>query len=241
MLESSAKVLRWRGGQIVAHLVDATKDQVEYVCARIEKIFRDHSKGEATITTAYEPYDSSSDFLRAMHKAFRQVQTEKNERGKYGSSGEALLTSSYDRRCDLLPSQAAADREPTGDDEYRMMSYAALARWAAVEERSPFDTALKQKLSEAGIPDGYKLPYQPEDLWEQEGEGRYVGLVMADGNSFGQMLETIGSRLSMRNSPSNFTTDFSRRSSSCGKDKNAVFSKGKKSLASFDSHYPCRR
>jgi hypothetical protein len=56
---------------------------------------------------------------------------------------------------------------------------------------STFDQELKRKLSEAAIPDGYSLPYRIEDLWEQEGEGRYVGLIMADGNAFGQMLETI--------------------------------------------------
>jgi len=189
--KNNIKVLRWLGGQIVALLQDSTEVQPDQVCANIERIFRGLSKGEATITTAYEPCSGSADFQRAIHTAFGKVQTEKNGRQTFGPEGEALLTSSYDRRCDLLPSQAASDRKPLGEDEYRMMSYAAHVRWEAVRKPPVFDRYLKRQLAMAEIRGGYRLPYQTEDLWEREGEGRYVGLVMADGNAFGQMLEAI--------------------------------------------------
>jgi len=184
------EVLRWRGGQIVARTKDATETQVGHLCARIEKIFRDRSKGEATITTAYEPYSDNTDFKRAIRESFRRVQVEKNGKQTFGLDGEALLTSPYDRKCDLLPSQSASARKKIADDESRMMSNAASARWEAVEEGFAFDRDLRNKLTAAKVPDS-KLPYQTDDLWEKKGEGRYIGLIMADGNAFGQMLEAI--------------------------------------------------
>jgi hypothetical protein len=60
--QADVKLLRWRGGQIVALLKDDAQLQPGQVCAFIEKTFRDRSEGEATITTAYEPYRGSPDF-----------------------------------------------------------------------------------------------------------------------------------------------------------------------------------
>jgi hypothetical protein len=183
--------LRWLGGQIVVRLKDATDREAKQICANIERTFRRGSGGEATITTAYEMLSDNADFQRAVNTVLHKVQAEKNGRRTFGPDGEALLTSSYDRRCELLPMQVVASRKRTGDNEYRMMSSAAYARWAAVQKPFVFDWYLKRQLFKAGVCDRYKLPYQPEDLWEREGEGRYVGLVMADGNAFGQMLEAI--------------------------------------------------
>jgi len=185
-------IRRWRGGQIVAVLQDATEEQADNVCASMEKIFRDESAGEATITTAYEPYQD--DFKKSIKAAFIKVRTEKDGRRTFGSDGEAFLTSSYDRRCDLLPSQSATDRESVGEPgekKFRYLSDSALVRWNAVLSTMPFDGDLQPKLLWAGISPIGKLPYKPEDLWGKKAEGQYMAFVMADGNAFGQMLETI--------------------------------------------------
>ena len=185
-------VLRWRGGQIVAVLQDVTEEQADAVCAYIEKTFRKFSAGEATITTACQPYQG--DFKKAIKAAFVKVRKEKDGRQIFGSDGEAFLTSSYDRRCYLLPSQSATDRKSVGEpgeEEFRYLSDSALVRWNAVLSTMPFDGDLQEKLLWAGICPIGKLPYKPEDLWKKKAEGQYMAFVVADGNAFGQMLETI--------------------------------------------------
>ena len=138
-------ILRWRGGQIVAVLQDATKEQADAVCASIEQIFRDTSAGEATITTACEPYQDGFD--KAIKAAFVKVRVEKDGRQTLGPHGEAFLTSSYDRRCNLLPSQSATYRESLGEPgemEFRYLSRSALARWQAVKRFDPFKPAFRR-------------------------------------------------------------------------------------------------
>jgi hypothetical protein len=192
-------ILRWRGGQIVAVLRHASVQSAEQVCAQLERVFRESSAGEATLTTGYAEYDGQN-FKGAVADAFKIVRREKDGRHRLGPDGEALLTSPYDRRCDLLSVQSAQMRRlvsQAGEPiEYRFHSPAADKQWQAVRSKIPFDQDLQKELIKAGALDDkdakdYRFPYAPEDLWRWESDEQYVALVMADGNSFGQMLECI--------------------------------------------------
>lgn len=188
-------ILRWRGGQIVARLDKASDGRAQEICAEWERVFRDYSQGEATLTTGYTEYTGR--FKDDIARVFQTVRREKDGRQSVGTQGQALLTSPYDRRCDLLPTTPAHARRhisAVGEaDEFRYHSPAADARWEAVKEKIPFDEDLRKELANAGVGQGqdYRFPHSPEELWREETEGQYIALVMADGNGFGQMLEWI--------------------------------------------------
>ncbi|MBD3181015.1 hypothetical protein GF312_01915 [Candidatus Poribacteria bacterium] len=188
----SKDILRWRGGQIVALLKNGTEAQAEAICAYIEDTYRRLSAGEASITMKYEPYDNFSDSIA---NVFRKIQNEKDERQTFGSYGEGWLTSSYDHRCEFIPSLSSACHIPIGqkpDIARKYMSRAALKRWNIVTSGSeiPSDRDLKCKFSAEGIKTGI-IPYKPEDLWSNDSDERYMAFVMADGNGFGQLLQSI--------------------------------------------------
>jgi len=160
-------VLRWLGGQIVVICEDGTAE----VCAEIERRFKRGSEGEVNITTSCEPY-KDGDFKCAIERAFRKVKAEKAGRQNTQGHGEAFLTSSYDRRCSMLPSQSAFAIRRAGDDS-RYLSRTALARWRSVKN-IPSDSNLIYKLHEKGIATD-RLPYSPEDLWKRESDGQIYG------------------------------------------------------------------
>lgn len=178
---------RWHGGQVIATLDVTLPDEADEFCARLEESVRRESKGEASITTACVEYDGT-EFQKKLKQAFRCVHTEKDGRQTFGPANAALVTNPYYRRCSLLPTQPASSHTvvgEVGDQEGRYLSNAAAARWEAVKYIE-FDEELLKRL---GVSD-CKLPYQIDDLWEQE-EGGYMGFIAADGNSIGQMLEVI--------------------------------------------------
>jgi hypothetical protein len=199
------KILRWRGGQIVAKLevedADPTEaeDVCKGVCAQFEEIFRKFSAGEATLTTGYAPYDGIQ-FGKSISDALLMVQMQKDGRQLYDPAGEALITSPYDRRCDLLPVHFATERRlvssPGEPEEFRYHSPAADTRWYAVLKDMPFDKDLHDEFDKVDPPRGtgmqqFQFPYAPDDLFLEKDEGQYIALVMADGNGFGRLLDCI--------------------------------------------------
>lgn len=195
--KKGAKFLRWRGGQIVAVLDVDEKGEADEFCNRLEAVVRGKSGGTASITTVHVEY-SGTGFCDKLKEAFREIHSEKDSRQHFGIESSALLTGPYYHRCNLLPTQPAQCYykvvEEIGEEEEWYLSEAAKARLdmftdKGKREKIGFEVELLKKLIPTD-PD-YQLPYQPDDLWEEE-EGKYMGFIAADGNSIGQMLEVIG-------------------------------------------------
>jgi GGDEF domain-containing protein len=188
------KCLRYKGGQLVAILENGDPD---LLCAELEQIIRNRSGGAATITTAYVSYDGA--FKDAVSEAFKKIRLEKEGRQVHGPSGPMLGSSAYERHCDLcqrLPASINPDEgriswRPAPDEPAR---YLCEACWRRIEgvKHIDFDKDLIKEMHKQGAAweEEVTLPYRIQDLWPEE-EGRFMALISADGNSFGQILETI--------------------------------------------------